>query len=82
MAGQARAITGRGRVKKAAFLVGLIAAVLGGLWLLQGVGVVHLRPMLCFADCDPVQGPSATWTVVGALVLMAGGGAVWWSLKR
>jgi hypothetical protein len=69
-------------VKTIAFFIGLVAALLGGLWLLQGIGVVHLRPILCFADCDPVQGPSATWAVIGALMLMAGGAALLWSWKR
>jgi hypothetical protein len=69
-------------VKTLAFLFGLIAVLLGGLWLLQGIGIVHLRPMLCFADCVPVQGPSATWAVIGALVLAFGGSAMLWSCKR
>jgi hypothetical protein len=68
-------------VKTTAFAIGLIAALLGGLWLLQGIGLVHLRPILCFADCDPVQGPSMTWAVVGALMLIAGATVVWWSWK-
>ena len=49
-----------------------IAVLLGGLWLLQGLGIVHLRPILCFADCEPLQGPSVTWAVIGAIVLSAG----------
>ncbi len=58
---------------------GVIAVLLGGLWLLQGLGLVHVRPILCFADCTPIQGPSATWAVVGALVLAVGVvGLVWW----
>ena len=69
-------------MRKAAFLIGLVAVLLGGLWLLQGIGIEHLRPILCFADCLPLQGRSATWTVIGAFVLPAGGAAVWWSWKR
>lgn len=68
-------------MKTIAFIVGLIAALLGGLWLLQGLGIVHLRPILCFADCAPVQGPSTTWAVIGAVVLAVGGAAMVWSLK-
>ena len=52
---------------------GIIAILLGGLWLLQGLGLVNIRPILCFADCAPVQGPSTTWAVVGAFALAAGG---------
>lgn len=50
----------------------LVAALLGGLWLLHGLGLVHIRAIFCFGDCVPVQGPSATWAVVGALVLAVG----------
>lgn len=63
-------------------LFGLFAVLLGGLWLLQGLGIVHLRPLLCFADCEPVQGPSASWAVIGALVFTGGASVVWWSSKR
>ena len=69
-------------MKVVGLLLGLVAVLLGGLWLLQGVGVVHLRPLLCFADCEPVQGPSASWAVIGALVFTAGAAVVWWSSKR
>ena len=60
----------------------IIAILLGGLWLLQGLGLIHLRPILCFADCVPVQGPSITWVVVGMAVLAAGGFGVLWSRKQ
>ena len=69
-------------MKIVGLLFGLVAVFLGGLWLLQGVGVVQLRPLLCFADCEPVQGPSASWAVIGALVFTAGAAVVWWSSKR
>ena len=61
---------------------GIIAVLLGGLWLLQGLGIVQVRPILCFADCAPVQGPSLVWAVVGAVVLVVGGFGVLWSRKR
>lgn len=50
----------------------LAAVLLGGLWLLQGLGLVQVKPILCFADCEPLQGPSAAWAVIGFLVLAAG----------
>lgn len=65
-----------------ALFLGVIAVLLGGLWLLQGLGLVHLRPILCFADCVPVQGPSVPWAVIGAVTLALGGVAVVWSRKR
>ena len=55
-----------------ALVGGVLGVLLGGLWMLQGLGLVHLRPILCFANCEPVQGPSTLWTVVGAIVLIAG----------
>jgi hypothetical protein len=63
----------------AALVFGLIAALFGTLWLLQGLGIVHVRPILCFADCAPVQGPSVTWAVIGAIALAVGAGCVLWS---
>ena len=61
---------------------GIIAMLLGGLWLLQGLGWVHIRPILCFADCAPIQGPSTTWAVIGALVLAVGGICIGWSKRQ
>lgn len=53
-------------------VVGVVFVLLGGLWLLQGLGIVHVRPLLCFADCAPVQGPSPTLATFGAIVLALG----------
>ncbi len=62
-------------MKKAIPFIGLMAALLGGRWLLQGLGIVHLQPILCLVDCTPVLGPSAPWAVIGVLMLTAGGAA-------
>ena len=69
-------------MKSVGVLIGIVAVLLGGLWLLQGIGVVNLRAILCFADCDPVQGSSATWVAIGLLVLTAGAAAALWCWKR
>jgi hypothetical protein len=63
-------------------LVGVVALLLGGLWLFQGLGLVHLEPILCVGDCAPVQGPSATWALVGGLVAAGGAFAIMYALKR
>ena len=59
-------------MKRFLLAVGVVSVFLGGLWLLQGLGVVHLRPILCFANCEPVQGPSSTWATIGGILLIAG----------
>jgi len=53
-------------------LAGVLALGLGGLWLLQGLGLVHVRPILCFADCAELQEPSTTWTIIGLVTAAAG----------
>jgi hypothetical protein len=68
-------------MKKVAFVVGVISLLLGGLWLLQGLGVLHIRPVLCFADCEPIQGASRAWAVTGLLMVTAGAIAILFSLK-
>jgi uncharacterized membrane protein (Fun14 family) len=72
----------RNTMKKIALIVGVISVLLGGLWLLQGLGVVHIRPILCFADCAPVQGASLTWAIIGLLMVAAGVTAMFFSLTR
>jgi hypothetical protein len=59
-------------------LVGVLAVMLGLLWLLQGLGVVHLRPVLCFADCATVQGRSAGWAIIGGILATTGA----WTILR
>jgi hypothetical protein len=68
-------------MKKVAFVVGVISLLLGGLWLLQGLGVVHIRPILCFADCEPIQGASRAWAVTGLLMVTAGAIEILFSLR-
>jgi hypothetical protein len=68
-------------MKTATLVIGVICAALGGLWLLQGLGLVHLRPILCFADCAPLQAASARWAIAGLLVLAAGVAAIVFALR-
>ena len=65
-----------------ALVAAVISVLLGALWMLQGLGVVHVRPILCFANCEPIQGASRTWAIVGALVASAGVGAIYFLAKR
>jgi hypothetical protein len=63
-------------------LAGLCAVALGGLWLLQGLDLVHMKPVLCAADCTPLNGPSRTWTVIGAVVATLGAATIFLAFKR
>jgi hypothetical protein len=68
-------------MKIISLIFGITAILLGGLWLLQGLGLVHVRPILCFADCAAIQGASATWAIIGGVTLGIGGLAIFWSRK-
>jgi hypothetical protein len=68
-------------MKKLTLLGGVIAVLLGGLWLLQGLGAVHVRPILCFVDCAPIQGTSQTWAIIGIVTVAVGVIAIIRTLK-
>ena len=63
-------------------ILGVIAILLGGLWLLQGLGLVTIPPILCVAECEPLEGPSTGWAIAGAVLAVAGTVALWLSLRR
>lgn len=69
-------------MKAFVLVVSVIGVLLGGLWLLQGLALAQIRPILCFADCEPVQGPSPTWAIIGLLVVTAGILGIFRSLKQ
>jgi len=62
--------------------VGIVAILLGGLWLLQGLGLLTIDPILCVSNCEPLQGPSMSWAVTGFIVLLLGAVALAYGLKR
>jgi hypothetical protein len=68
-------------MKNLTLIVGVVAVLLGGLWLLQGLGAVQIRPILCFVDCASIQGPSSTWAITGFVTIAAGVIAIIRSLK-
>jgi hypothetical protein len=53
-------------------LLGVIATLLGMLWLVQGLGIIQIDPVLCAGDCEPITGGSVEWTVIGAITLLVG----------
>jgi hypothetical protein len=65
-----------------AAIFGIVAVLLGGLWFLQGVGAVHMQPILCVADCEPLEGPSPGWAAAGLVVFLVGLAALWYAIRR
>jgi hypothetical protein len=63
-------------------VLGVASTLLGLLWLLQGAELLHIRPILCIANCKPVEGGSIGWMVAGALLLVAGLLAIAAGLRR
>jgi hypothetical protein len=63
-------------------IVGVILALLGGLWLLQGLGLVTIEPIACVGACEALEGPSPTWAAIGAVVLAAGLLALFAAFRR
>ncbi len=62
-------------------LIGIILTLLGLLWLLQGIGVIQVCPVLCFANCECITGGSLVWAIVGAVVLVIGSVLVYRNLS-
>ena len=56
----------------ARILFGVALMLLGLLWLLQGADLVHIRPILCVANCTPLEGGSVGWMTAGAMLLVVG----------
>lgn len=69
-------------LRKLMGVVGLLAVLLGGLWLLQGLGIVHIKPVACVAHCKPLDGPSMQWALIGAAVVVAGLLAAFYGFRR
>jgi hypothetical protein len=62
-------------------IVGAIFVLLGGLWLVQGLGV-SVPPILCFAECEPLEGASRRWAVIGCVMIIIGALAILYALRR
>lgn len=63
-------------------VLGAVAVLLGGLWIVQGLGLVTIQPILCVADCDTLEGPAPGWAAAGAVLLLGGVAAIWLPLRR
>jgi hypothetical protein len=53
-------------------LLGLAVTALGTLWFLQGSDLLHIEPILCATDCDPVGGHQPAWQLAGLAAVLAG----------
>jgi hypothetical protein len=62
--------------------VGVFVAALGLLWSFQGAGLVHLRPILCVSNCEPITGTSPAWLVAGVIAVLVGLGLAGMSLRH
>ena len=69
-------------VRKVALVLGVLVALLGVLWLVQGLGIVRIEPIACVANCTPVDGPVLSWGIAGAVAILVGGLAIFWSVRR
>ena len=58
----------------------VLLVALGSLWSVQGADLVHLKPLLCVADCTELQGASGQWLATGLGTIAAGVGL--WCLAR
>ncbi len=56
----------------AGIIVGIILVLLGGLWVLQGSNVMP----------NTVMSGQNQWLYTGIVVLIAGIGVLWWTLRR
>lgn len=63
-------------------ILGVIVALLGVLWTVQGLGIVQIGPILCVVDCEPITGRSVQWTIFGLVALIVGIGIVWVGQRR
>lgn len=52
---------------------GVVLVLLGALWALQGADLVHMNPILCFANCEPLVGGAVTWLIIGLAAVAIGG---------
>jgi hypothetical protein len=69
-------------MKYVLIILGTVGVLLGGLWLVQGLGLVTIPPILCVAECETLTGPDTTWAIIGAVVLIAGIAAIAFALRR
>ena len=63
-------------------IIGAVLVLLGGLWLLQGSGLITIAPIACIGACEPLDGPSLPWAMTGVIALAGGAALILLSLRR
>ncbi len=69
-------------IKWSASILGAVAILLGGLWFLQGTGLIVIEPIACVGECAALEGPSVPWTIAGVVAMLAGAAAFWFAWRR
>lgn len=62
--------------------IGVGVVALGTLWFLQGSDVVHIEPVLCVGECEPVVGHHPEWQLAGVGAVVAGGLATGLAVRK
>ena len=53
-------------------IFGILMTLFGLLWFLQGAEIIHLNPILCVSNCEPLTGKSLLWQIVGTVTFLVG----------
>jgi uncharacterized membrane protein len=73
----------KSNIKKIALIfIGIVTTILGLLWFLQGLDLVRIKPILCFANCELITGGSLIWAIIGFIILVIGIIVVYFNLRR
>jgi hypothetical protein len=53
-------------------VAGLAVSGVGILWFLQGSDLVHIEPIACAGECEPIAGHHPEWQVAGGVAVLVG----------
>lgn len=66
----------------AVLVTGLAAGGIGLLWFLQGSDLVHVEPIACVGDCEPVVGHHPEWQIAGIVGVLVGALSTTYALRQ
>jgi hypothetical protein len=67
-------------MKIAIGILGAVCVLLGGLWLVQGLGLVNIPPIFCVVKCEPISGFSTGWAIAGIVLALLGVAVIYFAL--